>query len=435
MNDQQILSKKRNIILEILLLIVLGSTIFLPRLHELPYKGEEPRRVICAQELLLSGNVFVPTIQGELFLSRPPFQNWVIALTGTILGNFGHLAGRLPSFLAVIATTLLIYCYCRTFFRGMVPLSASLLFLSTFHILKYGGLAETEIFFTFLLSSTYLFWHAAEHKGCPNTLKWIIAYLLLTCATLTKGFTQAPLYFYAIIGLSLFLNKRLSNLLTRGHFIGLMLYLGLFGIWQIGFCYYTPWEATQIMLLGDVTMRFEHEGIINYLEHWSIYPLEQFAILLPWSIFLLAFLNTDFRNRLKPFPAPVTFCLGAIAITFISVWLPAGAKTRYYIPMIPCFVILSAVVIEQCYLHRKEIIEKKNSWLKLWTVFQKVFLITVCGLAPICCIWATIAHWVLEHGTKKSINWGGGGGYRKYIQNFIFHLSYPSDFFINLFNN
>jgi 4-amino-4-deoxy-L-arabinose transferase-like glycosyltransferase len=120
MNNLPIPSKKRKTVLEILFLIFCGSIIFLPRLHELPYKGEEPRRVICAQELLLSGNLFVPTIQNELFLSRPPFQNWIIALTGKMLGNFGHLSGRLPSFLSVLATTLLIYFYCRTFFHGIV---------------------------------------------------------------------------------------------------------------------------------------------------------------------------------------------------------------------------------------------------------------------------------------------------------------------------
>jgi 4-amino-4-deoxy-L-arabinose transferase-like glycosyltransferase len=405
MNNLPIPSKNQKTVLEILLLIFCGSIIFLPRLHELPYKGEEPRRVICAQELLLSGNLFVPTIQSELFLSRPPFQNWIIALTGKMLGNFGHLAGRLPSFLSVIATTLLIYFYCRTFFHGIVPILAGLLFLSTFHILKYGGIAETEMLFTFLLAGSYFIWHIAEYKGYPNTLKWIIVYLFLACATLTKGFTQAPLYFYAIIGLSLFLNKRLSNLFTWGHVIGLTIYLGLFGIWQIGFSYYTTWEATQTMCLGDVAMRFEQKGIATYLEHWSIYPLEQFAVLLPWSIFLLAFLSSDFRNRLKPFPAPVTFCLGAIAITFISVWLPVGAKTRYYMPMIPCFVILSAVVIEQCRHYMRETVKKRDSWVKLWTFFQKTFIITVYFLAPVCCIWALFATFILN----VSLGDGGGG--------------------------
>jgi hypothetical protein len=66
----------------------------------------------------------------------------------------------------------------------------------------------------------------------------------------------------------------------------------------------------------------------------------------------------------------------------------------------------------------KEIVEKQNSWLKLWTVFQRGFLITVCVLAPICCIWATIAHWILDHGTK---NWSIEGGY---IDNMI-KILYP----------
>ena len=50
------------------------------RLSETPPGGEEPRRGQVAREMFGSGDWIVPRQQGLPFLSRPPVQNWAIAL-------------------------------------------------------------------------------------------------------------------------------------------------------------------------------------------------------------------------------------------------------------------------------------------------------------------------------------------------------------------
>lgn len=89
-------------------LIILVFGIYGTRLTTLTIRGEEPRRAGVAKEMLATGEWFVPRLQGQPFLTRPPLQNWSIALC-TKLTSDDRLAMRLPSALAIMLTTLLVF--------------------------------------------------------------------------------------------------------------------------------------------------------------------------------------------------------------------------------------------------------------------------------------------------------------------------------------
>ncbi|MBA3536597.1 MAG: glycosyltransferase family 39 protein [Tatlockia sp.] len=332
----------------ILIIFFVGLLSFLPRLDSLPFRGEEPRRVISSFEMLESKNWFVPTIQHQVFLSRPPMQNWIIALTGMARGHFDHLSGRLPSIICALLIALLIYYYCiATLSRGTAFL-ASLFFLTMPQVLQLGRTAETEMMFTLFLSASFLLWHRGVMQKWPHYLNWGLAYFLLACATLTKGINQAPVYFAAIIGVNLLYTGRIKSLLTFGQLFGLTLFFLLVGLWQWGFIHYVGAKTGWLMHAGDVTLRFENSGLQQYFEHGIIFPFELSAVMLPWSIFLPVYASRSFWSDLLPSKVKpvVIFCLSAIAITILSVWIPPGARTRYYMPLFPCFAILAAIAAE-----------------------------------------------------------------------------------------
>lgn len=179
-------------------------------------------------------------------------------------------------------------------------------------------------------------------------MQWGLAYFLLACATLTKGINQAPVYFAAIIGANLLYTRGLKSLFNLGHLFGLTLFLLIVGLWQWGFIHYVGAKTGWLMHAGDVGLRFENSGLTQYFVHGLIFPFELFAVILPWSLFLLVYASSSFRSELissKTKPV-VNFCLIAIAITILSVWIPPGARTRYYMPLFPCFAILAAIVAE-----------------------------------------------------------------------------------------
>lgn len=382
----------------ILVITFFTAIIFLPRLATLPYRGEEPRRVVSSYELLQSGNWFVPTIQNEVFLSRPPLQNWVIAATGMIRGNFDHLTGRLPSVLCVLLTALLIYYYSLAALSHNTALLASLFFLTMPQVIQLGRTAETELMFTLFLSASFLLWHRGEMSNWSNTWKWTVAYFLLACATLTKGINQAPVYFAAIIGMHLLWNRRLNTLLSTGHLIGLGLFCLIVGFWQWGFMHYVGAKTGLMMHMGDVALRFNDTGLKKYINHAITFPVELFAVMLPWSILLPVYLSRSFwLKRLPPEAKPIAvFCISAIAITFLSVWIPPGAQTRYYMPLFPCFAILAAMVATAACRPLQDN-EKVNALLQQPDLlFPKILILLIPMAGVITFIWALIGrYWIV----------------------------------------
>src|SRR5207245_310577 len=79
----------------LLVLLVLGGYFF--RASDMNLRGEEPRRAQVAAEMIDRGDWVVPRMQGEPFLSRPPMQNWLIALSFLGLGERDTFGARLPS--------------------------------------------------------------------------------------------------------------------------------------------------------------------------------------------------------------------------------------------------------------------------------------------------------------------------------------------------
>ncbi len=305
------------------LLMILGALIYLPRLAELPFRGEEPRRVICAFEMLQSGNFVVPTIQNEVFLSRPPFQNWVIAGLGAIRGSFDHLTGRLPSVFFLLMTALLIYGYARVRLSHAASFFAALCFITFPQVIQLGITAETELMFTFFLSGSFLLWHKGELDDWSPWFKWSIAYFFLALATLTKGINQAPLYFAAIIGCYLLFHRKLKSFVTLSHLVGLSLFLFIVGFWQWQFIQDVGSKVGWMMHAGDVGLRFKDMGVSKYLEHALVFPIELVAVLLPWSIFFVVYFSRKFWMNLSSQIRPIAlFSISAIAITILTVWYP-----------------------------------------------------------------------------------------------------------------
>ena len=87
----------------------------LPRIDAVPFRGEEHRRIQVTEEMAARGDWVVPREQGQVFLSRPPLQQWALAASQRLFPENDRLAARFPSRVAVLLTTILLYGYSRQF--------------------------------------------------------------------------------------------------------------------------------------------------------------------------------------------------------------------------------------------------------------------------------------------------------------------------------
>ena len=95
---------------ERILLLILGLILFLPGLgrHDL-WNPDEPRCAEIAREMEETANYLVPQLNGDLPTGEPPLHFWAISSMSLLLGRLDETAVRLPSALAAIATSLLVF--------------------------------------------------------------------------------------------------------------------------------------------------------------------------------------------------------------------------------------------------------------------------------------------------------------------------------------
>jgi 4-amino-4-deoxy-L-arabinose transferase-like glycosyltransferase len=323
------------------------AAFYLPRLADSPVRGEEPRRARVTIEMMESGDWIVPREQGDPFLSRPPFQNWVLAGSISAFGHHGPVAIRLPSVLCVLASAWLIYGYSRGGLGRAGAFTAALAYPTFGEMFQTGRQAETEALYIFLVSTSLIAWHWGYTRGWNRLLTWVLVYALAGCAALTKGGLQPPVYLLGSIGAYLFFTRRLGVLFTPSHLVGLAVGTAVVGSWLLACADREGWLITMGIWSADTTTRFQGWQFGEVARHLVGFPPEVFGCLLPWSPALAAYLFPAFRRSLGNAGPIALYCGLAAGLAFLTIWIPPQGATRYYAPLYPCLAVLVGIVADR----------------------------------------------------------------------------------------
>jgi 4-amino-4-deoxy-L-arabinose transferase-like glycosyltransferase len=357
--------------LGLLVLLVIGA--FFVRMTDLSIRGEESRRALIAREMLRTGDFIVPRCQGVPLFSRPPLQNWLIALVGLARGDIDAVALRLPSSLALLLTVILIYGYSRMFLSRTGALTAGAAYASMGQVLELGRMGETDTLFTLFVSGSLLLWHLCYTRRASAGLTWGLGYALAGLGTLTKG-PQGPVYFLAAVGAYLLWTGQWRYALSRGHAAGIALFCAIVGAWQVPFLLSMGTNGSEEMYLADICHRFLDTSWPTILEHVAGYPLEVAACMLPWSVLLAALCIPRFVRFLGAARTAFVFLATCLAVTFPTVWLPPGARPRYFFCLYPCAAVLAGIAAERLWRARRE-----PSVRLFWTGFVRAASIAMMG--------------------------------------------------------
>jgi len=359
---------------ELWLLLLLLTGMYLTNLDGITIRGEESRRGRIAWEMLHSGNWYVPTMQDRPVFYRPPLQNALIASVATWHGKVDAWSLRIPSVIAILLTVIIIYGYGRSFLSRLGAFAAALGFASMGQVLELGRLGETEAVFTLFVAGSLLTWRWCFNRQASPWLMWTASYALAAAATLTKG-PQAPMYFVGGVWLFLIVTRRWRMLFTLPHLAGIAVALSTLALWQVPYAMQLGLATSFRVYVGDVASRFGDMKAMTVIKHLISFPLEiVFGSLLPWSILLLCYANRRFREDLGRLRDNVLFLTVCAAISFPSVWIPATASLRYYMPMFPIFACLAGIAIERIAAYAPQ-----EVWPRLFNRYQRTLALVAIG--------------------------------------------------------
>ncbi len=358
----------------LLLLLVLG--VYFTRLTSVSIRGEEPRWATVAREMVWSGDWIVPRQQGLVFADRPPLNSWCMALMYKLTGSLDVLAVRLPTALATLLTTLLVYGYSRTFLSRLGALSAGAAYATMPQVLELGRLAESDALFTFFVAASLLVWHWGYARKWPPAYVWVCGYLLAALAGLTKG-PQGPIYFLGPVLIFLLLRRDWRYLLGLPHLAGMAVFAVVLGAWQVPFSLRAGMEATAKVWSEEGGLAARVRGILDgsLPLHLVAFPANVFVNLLPWSVMLLAFASPRFRRSLRAADPQVMFLVVWFLVVFPTCWIVPGARPRYLMSAYPCLACLIGMVVQRCCGTSAAV-----GWQKLWARLLAVVAVSAAAL-------------------------------------------------------
>jgi 4-amino-4-deoxy-L-arabinose transferase-like glycosyltransferase len=216
------------------LLIVVVSALYGARLGRQPIVGEESRWATGAREMLATGDWIVPRQQGRVFPERPPMTMWAMAFAGWLRGDVDSIAVRLPSAVAVVLTSLLIYGYARIALSQFAAFAAALVYATMGQVMQIGRLGESEALFALLVSASLLVWHLGYLRGWSPLITWSCGFGTAALAALVKG-PQAPVYFVAITAVYLAVRRDWRYLFRWQYAAGAAVFVAIISAWQIPF--------------------------------------------------------------------------------------------------------------------------------------------------------------------------------------------------------
>ena len=179
-----------------LLILAIASAVLLINLgsHSLGMT-DEVFEVGAAQEMYLSGNWLLPTIDGQAFFDKPPFKMWLTAIPVSIFGP-SNFSFRILDVLFGMATLLLTYAFSRKMFASrFVGIAAVFLFLGCrIFVVEHGmrHAVQDSLLVFFSTAILYCGWQM-EHlcrlskRQSSVMVLGVLCGILGGCAFLTKS--------------------------------------------------------------------------------------------------------------------------------------------------------------------------------------------------------------------------------------------------------
>ncbi len=302
----------------------------------------EGRRALAIKEMFASGNWLLPTLNGELYLTKPPFLYWLSLCFSGLVGAVNEWTLRLPSALAALATLWMVYRYSLKKFGAWPALFSVQILMANLGFAMLARRVEIEMLLTMLCVGALF--SAIKYTDEPAKRIWIyLSYFLLALAVLTKGpvallFVTFPLIVAAIWTKDPLIKQTLTNL--KGWVIFFVVALS----WYLAVSLQLGFDIWAIIAKRDMLDKVQAEEVAKPLLSYLGWIIVDFLLLLGLLLIRTRALFKHLTGR-RDWLLIVT----AIAVPLIVFSLFSNKHAKYLLPIYPLIAIVLGVQLARLF--------------------------------------------------------------------------------------
>lgn len=312
-----------------------------------PWPADEPRFVLIAQEMLRTGQFWIPHRAGELYPDKPPIYMWATALS-LVLTKSVRLGFLLPSLLAAMGTLWLVADLVRRLYGRRIAALAACALLATVLFSLQAKTAQIDMLLTFFTTlGAYGFMRHALLG--PARRWWLAGWAAVGLGILTKGVGILPLLLLPI-WTALARRGKVQKPRWKDVWQGLAVLLVVLALWGLPMILLTTLSPDPALAAyrDDILFRQTGERYVSAWHHvkpWWYYLVE----VLPWAwmplVLAFPWAIPAWARRLRRGDARIWLPLGGalLIVTFFS--LSPGKRGVYILPSIPLLVMALAPLL------------------------------------------------------------------------------------------
>jgi len=309
---------------------------------------DQAKQAFTSFEMVKEGHWFYQHTPHERVATKPPLVGWISAGFFSLTRSW-EIAWRLPSFLAAIAMSIMLFRAARSAYgakAGLVALGAFSLNLLTSRL---ATLARTDMALALAIFVIgLLVWRKIHTRQAWNASDRLSLFALLTAAMLIKG---PIVYAFLLPGIAAFqLWGRKRGVASAGSgWWPWLASLGIFLVWVIGGIFSEPDFFNQVVV-REFAGRFG--GEMHRSQPLYFYFPHLLHKFFPWSVLMIVIAIVDLRSRKSKLRSvfremsPETFWLlgwslgGLIMLSIIS-----SKRVDRIFPVIPPLCLLLAAQV------------------------------------------------------------------------------------------
>ncbi len=364
-------ARDRNIAIAIVMIYILSVSALVIYDHDL-WNPHEHRVAAIIKEMADSGNLVVPTLNGQPFLQKPPLYHVTAVFLYNILKGEPARTFRITS--AIYGLLTLIVCARIGFLYGGLSVALA----SAAALVTMAGFLQASHFIivdTALVAFVALSWWAfVEYLERKRPALLILVWVFAAGAFLSKGVIGIALTFPGMLVLLLW-EHEWRQIFHPLHIAGLVAFAAVAALWLVPLALYDGGESFRTWLFDQNIGRFLGSTHAHHAEGPLFYIPGYIVITLPWSPWLLVLC----ANRLRRWREKMTrieilsICWAGIGLILLS--LSSNKREIYAYPL-----LLPAALLFAAFLNNRQQLWGGRIWSLAW-VFVSLLTVPTALLA------------------------------------------------------